>query len=118
MQGLHSFDLDCMYLTKSARAFEISIVVEYEVEIGWNEGDQSVTHESTKPVKVTTEIGGNEMHSELFTDLFGSLKDFILVQSKTLSLEQLGITDEEAREELADIEEHRAFENDHRAGAV
>lgn len=118
MQGRHGFDLDCMYLTRSSRTMGMSIVVDYEVEIGWDKGSQYVTHGKTTPVTVTIEVGGNEMLPELFAEMVGPLKAFIIEQSKTLDLFQLGITDEEAREELAGIQEQRDNAAAHQAGRV
>lgn len=115
MQGEHTFELDCHYLSPYSCAFGMEIKVGYDVEVSWSDG---VDQGKTTPSTVTLIIGGVEGDVMGFSELHGALASFVTTESKKLGLEQLGITDEQARDYLMQEEEARQFERDHAAGCV
>ncbi|MDQ2999867.1 MAG: hypothetical protein M3Y08_01200 [Fibrobacterota bacterium] len=107
MDGQHTFELDCHYLYRDSRAMGMKIVVDYDVEIEWSFESHSVDMGKVTPNTVVLVVGGFEMPMVDYSDLHGSLAAFVEIESAKLGLEGLGITDEDAKELLRDVEEDR-----------
>jgi hypothetical protein len=118
MQGVHTFDLDAHYLSKDSRAFGLSLEVSYEVNVHWDKEAGSVGMGKAKPESVTVKVGGMVLEAFDYEHAHSALKSFVHLESEKLGLEQLGISDEEARDYLISQEDWRAHVREHAAGRV
>lgn len=118
MKGMHTFQLNCHHLYPSSIAFRLEVQVQYEVEVMWNKLDHSVDMGKATPEYFTLITGETQGNEEDFDQAVGPLKAFILSQSESLGLEQLGITDAEAREDIMEREDDERHVREHAAGRI
>lgn len=116
MDGTHTFELDAHYLYKDSRAMGMKIVVTYDVDV-WRNGSE-VDMGKVTPATVVIVAGGFELPMVDYSETHGALAAFIEIESAKLGLEGLGITDEEARDWIAAVEDEEVFRREHAAGRV
>lgn len=119
MIGTHLFELDCNQYRGAASAdLKMEIFVQYDVEVFWDSRDKSVDMGKVTPMRVTLNIGGCDMDEMPMSEINGWLKAFILSKSENLGLEQLGITEADACQDLQGEDDERAFRAEHAAGRI
>lgn len=118
MIGEHAFPLDCYYLSPTSRAFGTEIRVQYDVSV-YLDDDGQVDADAITPVMYSITVGGKLVEEDAkFAECHGALKANILLWSETLGLEQLGITDLEARECIVGEDDWAAEVREHARGRV
>jgi hypothetical protein len=114
--GEHTFQLDAHYLANPA--MNLHVKVSYEVEVSWNREDQAVEMGKMTPEAFRFIVGGTEAEEQDWRDAKGVLQLFLLRETDKLGLEQLGITDEDAKDAIEEEEEIARFDRDHAVGRI
>lgn len=104
--NLYGHSLTDLYMT---------VEVEYDVEIGWDPMSRKPTLEKATPSQVTVHAGGQMFDPVSWRELAPGLREFIQAQAVT-SLEEVEITEEEARDALSEEQDVEEFYRSHRAG--
>lgn len=95
----------------------VTVVVEYDVVVGWDPESRAPTLENATPSDVVLIVGDNEMESMSWGEVVGGLAYYIRSQDVS-TWESLGLKEDDAREALSEEAEDEAFYQDHRAGVA
>lgn len=103
LTGYHVFDLDQTGsgITSSIRT---EIAVYFDVSVGWDKRDGSIVYGTPTPTTCNVLIGGTSVCDDLeFDELAPSAREWIQFKLRHLDMADLGIDNDSAMEELADM---------------